>query len=234
MVAVGFIFLREEGLPAGVALKWVFITNNCIFKVQIYTGACRLHLKRLKPLEATVDPHVFIRIPRIERFKRDLKKAVIVYTDAQERVADFHSLRKTFGTNMARYGVPSRVAMALMRHRDRRLTDLISTDENMLGTKSAIESLPSFEKEACLASASQTGDISCHKQPSSRHLVSSSDTNGGYHDESQTTGTEEKRYDVAQAGTNGREIKMAGVLISNWNQIVQFLQQIAALQLATT
>ena len=43
---------------------------------------------------------VFRRIPRIERFRRDLKKAGIAYKDQQGRVADFHSLRKTFGTNL--------------------------------------------------------------------------------------------------------------------------------------
>lgn len=43
------------------------------------------------------------KFPRIERFKRDLKKAGgSDYRDAQGRYADFHSLRKTFGTNLAR------------------------------------------------------------------------------------------------------------------------------------
>ena len=34
--------------------------------------------------------------------------------------------------------------MALMRHSDRRLTDKVYTDENLLGTWSAIDSLPSY------------------------------------------------------------------------------------------
>ena len=62
--------------------------------------------------------------------------------------ADFHSLRKTFGTNLARAGVPSRAAMALMRHSDRRLTDKIYTDENLLGTWSAFDALPNYTETA--------------------------------------------------------------------------------------
>jgi len=91
---------------------------------------------------------VFTRIPRIERFYRDLKKAGIPLQDALGRKALFHSLRHTFGTNLARGGVASRVAMALMRHSDRRLTDKIYTDENLLGTWVAFDSLPNYGEQA--------------------------------------------------------------------------------------
>ena len=91
---------------------------------------------------------VFKLVPRIERFKRDLKRAGISYQDARGHFADFHSLRKTFGTNLAKAGVPSRVAMALMRHSDRRLTDKIYTDENLLGTWAAFDLLPVFTEPA--------------------------------------------------------------------------------------
>jgi len=91
---------------------------------------------------------VFTRIPRIERFYRDLKKAGIPLQDALGRKALFHSLRHTFGTNLARGGVASRVAMALMRHSDRRLTDKIYTDENLLGTWAAFDSLPNYGEQA--------------------------------------------------------------------------------------
>jgi integrase len=45
---------------------------------------------------------VFERMPRIERFYRDLKKAGIPLQDSFGRKAVFHSLRHTFGTNLAR------------------------------------------------------------------------------------------------------------------------------------
>ena len=101
-------------------------------------------LRGLKKEGLVEEDPVFPRFPRIERFQRDLKKAGVAYRDSAGRVADFHALRKTFGTNMAQAGVPSRVAMALMRHSDRRLTDKIYTDENPIGTWSAIQALPDY------------------------------------------------------------------------------------------
>src|SRR5208283_1866516 len=81
-------------------------------------------------------------------FRRDLKLAGVQYRDEAGRVADFHSLQKTFCTNLANAGVASRVAMTLMRHSDRRLTDKVYTDENLLGTSSAIEAIPSYANPA--------------------------------------------------------------------------------------
>ena len=113
----------------------------------------RLHqdvIAALRDLEDTgvAEEQIFPRFPRIERFKRDLKLAGVSYRDESGRVADFHSLRKTFCTNLANAGVASRVAMTLMRHSDRRLTDKIYTDENLLGTSSAIEAIPSYANQA--------------------------------------------------------------------------------------
>ena len=90
---------------------------------------------------------VFQRVPRIERFRRDLKKAGIEYSDARGRVADFHALRKTFDTNLQRKGVPPRVVMELMRHSDIRLTMKTYTDATQLPTTEAIRTLPSFSAQ---------------------------------------------------------------------------------------
>jgi integrase len=105
-------------------------------------------LGAFKSRETQADELVFKGVPRIERFYRDLKKAGIPLQDAFGRKAVFHSFRHTFGTNLARGGVASRVAMALMRHSDRRLTDKIYTDENLLGTWAAFDSLPNFGERA--------------------------------------------------------------------------------------
>jgi len=94
------------------------------------------------------DESVFKRVPRIERFRRDLIKAGIPLQDMLGRKAVFHSLRHTFGTNLARGGVASRVAMTLMRHSDRRLTDKVYTDENLLGTWAAFDALPNYAERA--------------------------------------------------------------------------------------
>ncbi len=70
--------------------------------------------------------------------------SVIDYRDALGRYTDFHSLRKTLGTNLAKAGVARRTAMSVMRHSDGKLTDKIYTDENLLGVETAIDVLPTF------------------------------------------------------------------------------------------
>ncbi len=105
-------------------------------------------LGELKRSAVAGDEIVFNVIPRIERFYRDLRKAGVPVLDGFGRKAVFHSLRHTFGTNLTRGGVANRVAMALMRHSDRRLTDKIYTDENLLGTWAAFDSLPNYASQA--------------------------------------------------------------------------------------
>jgi len=99
-------------------------------------------LRDLKRLKGAEEDRVF-RVPTIDTFREDLKRAGIPYRDAQGRVADFHSLRVTLCTNLHKAGVPERVAMEIMRHSDRRLTDRVYTDTSSLHTWSAIEMLPS-------------------------------------------------------------------------------------------
>jgi integrase len=105
-------------------------------------------LRKLKGCGKLEPDPVFRGIPRIERFRRDLIKAGIPLKDTFGRKAVFHSLRHTFGTNLVRGGVVSRVAMSLMRHSDRRLTDKIYTDEKLLGTSAAFDSLPNYAEWA--------------------------------------------------------------------------------------
>jgi len=151
--------LRRSELAA---LKWGDLNLDAVMPfVQVRASttknskpaAMRLHpdvVKAIQEIKGDKEPDksVFSRFPRIERFRRDLKKAGIPYRDGAGHFADFHSLRKTFGTNLANAGVPSRVAMALMRHSDRRLTDKIYTDENLLGTWSAFDALPNYTEPA--------------------------------------------------------------------------------------
>ncbi len=168
------------------ALKWSDLSLDAVTPfVQVRASttkngkpaAMRLHpdvvaaLLEHKAAAPSGGESVFPRMPRIERFCRDLKKAGIPYKDAAGRFADFHSLRKTFGTNLAKAGVPSRVAMTLMRHSDRRLTDKIYTDENLLGTWSAIDALPCFTEQA--------SQIASQKLVAGGQIVSLPVTTGG-------------------------------------------------------
>ena len=97
-------------------------------------------------LPASVDSAapVFGKVPRPEQFRKDLEKARITYKDVQGRQADFHALRYTFATNLARAGVNPRVAMEAMRHSEMRLTQNVYTDATQLGTFDAVKTLPSL------------------------------------------------------------------------------------------
>lgn len=99
-------------------------------------------LIRLKSVNAKPEDRVF-QVPAIETFRADLKRAGIVYEDKRRGRADFHALRKTFGTLMQLSGVQPRVAQELMRHSDIKLTTQIYTDANLLPTAAAIRSIPS-------------------------------------------------------------------------------------------
>ena len=88
---------------------------------------------------------VFVaRIPRMVQFKKDLVAAEIPYVDGRGEYADFHSLRKTFGTMLTLAGVGLRTVMELMRHSDMRLTTKTYTDANMLPISDAMVSLARF------------------------------------------------------------------------------------------
>ena len=87
-------------------------------------------------------------IPRMTAFRKDLEAAGIAYVDAKGEYADFHSLRKTFGTMLTLAGVPQRVVMELMRHSDMRLTAKTYTDAGMLPVDTTITKLPSLNGAA--------------------------------------------------------------------------------------
>lgn len=68
----------------------------------------------------------FLRVPSIARFRRHLHEAGIPEVTPEGRI-DFHALRVTFGTNLARAGVPLTLAQRLMRHSSPDLTSNIYT-----------------------------------------------------------------------------------------------------------
>lgn len=72
------------------------------------------------------DELVFRTMPPIDRLARmlrvDLQAAKIEYRDGAGRVVDFHALRHTYITNLARSGVHPKIAMDLARHSDINLT----------------------------------------------------------------------------------------------------------------
>ena len=106
-------------------------------------------LRTLRSADSAVDDDpVFRTMPTIYRFKKDLVHADIAYKDNQGRQADFHALRHTFATNLARAGINPRICMELMRHSDMKLTTKVYTDTTMLATGDAVEALPRWNTPA--------------------------------------------------------------------------------------
>ena len=77
--------------------------------------------------------------------KRDLKRCGIASEDEQGRVLDFHSLRYTFITMLARAGVHPAKAQRLARHSSIHLTMNVYTMLDTEDLRDAVDSLPSMK-----------------------------------------------------------------------------------------
>jgi integrase/recombinase XerD len=84
--------------------------------------------RRLAETRGHVTPaaRVFMAIPGVETLQQDLIAAGIEF-ETPEGVVDFHALRVTFGTSLARASVPLALAQKLMRHSTPVLTANIYT-----------------------------------------------------------------------------------------------------------
>jgi len=83
---------------------------------------------------------IFKSSPTRRTSQRDLARAGIVYENERGQ-ADRKSLRKSFGTHLARAGVSFQTAVKLMRHSDPRLTMNVYTDAALLDMRAAVEHL---------------------------------------------------------------------------------------------
>jgi integrase len=112
-------------------------------------------LKDWREQQHTLTGTVFKRsVPIAVTLLKDLAACGIKGVDEHGRHLDFHALRYTFATMLARAGVSPRVAMELMRHSDMRLTAKTYTDamnlplfdELVKVTPSLLPSLPASLK----------------------------------------------------------------------------------------
>ncbi len=86
-------------------------------------------LKAWRARQDQIAGKVFRRgVPTAKTILKDLAACGIKGMDEHGRHLDFHALRHTFATMLARAGVSPRVAMELMRHSDMRLTAKTYTD----------------------------------------------------------------------------------------------------------
>jgi len=95
--------------------------------------------------------------------RRDLDAAGIPYQDSSGRVADFHSLRHTFISNLSRSGVSPKVAQSLARHSTIGLTMDTYTHVGLYDERAALELLPTLptqgkgESGSSAAAVAKTG-----------------------------------------------------------------------------
>ena len=106
--------------------------------------------------EAEDDERVCLSIPSMDTHKRYLEKAEIPYLDDRGRRA-VHALRHSYGTLLAKSGVAPRVAMALMRHTDMRLTMNVYTDPRIFDLAGAVAKLPALTEPNGAESVKGTG-----------------------------------------------------------------------------
>jgi integrase len=85
--------------------------------------------------------------------RADLPGAGIPYAAAAGRVVDFHALRTTFGTALARCGVALQVAQRLMRHSSPTLTSRIYAVLGREDKRAAVAALPDLKRRRAPHSA---------------------------------------------------------------------------------
>ena len=78
--------------------------------------------------------------------ERRLESSFLAFKDERGYVVDFHSLRKTFITNLSRAGVSPKTAQTLARHSDINLTMNTYTMLGVLDQAAAVECLPPIPK----------------------------------------------------------------------------------------
>lgn len=121
-----------------------------------------------KPSDAKPEKAVFKIIKQPDwQFRRDLKLAGIEQVDALGRKVDFHALRYTFATKLAKEGVAQRLAQELMRHSDPKLTAMIYTDPSQLPTFESVQRLTWHDDQPEKVSTqigTQNPDFSGHSQ----------------------------------------------------------------------
>jgi integrase-like protein len=90
-------------------------------------------------------PFPFSKNRATDALKEDLAAASIPY-QTERGYADVHSLRVTFGTSLARAGVPLVEAQRLMRHHDPALTANVYTDLRAVEAAVSVEKLPDLSR----------------------------------------------------------------------------------------
>lgn len=82
---------------------------------------------------------VTLKKPKLPQAERYVDDNMVGYREEGVGQYDRKSLRKTFGTHLAKAGVDLRIAQRLMRHSDPKLTSMIYTDPVLLDMRGAVD-----------------------------------------------------------------------------------------------
>jgi integrase len=166
-------------------------------------------LRNVKPLDAKPSDKVLIgrMLPGMWKMKSDLAKAGIKYVEEGRR-ADFHALRHTLATNLARMNVPPRLAMEMMRHGDMRLTMTTYTDANLLPLAGAIQALPWLGASAATIGQSST-QIRTHSADAVCRNMSHSDANDVSSENAEDHENDSLWHEVMQRVVSRQKLKLA-------------------------
>ncbi len=131
--------------------------------------ASRIGRANLRPSSANVvafgataqDPLLFELPPAMTRiFTLDLQAAKIIKVDERGRVVDVHSLRHTFGTLLAKSGVPQQLAQFAMRHSDPKLTANLYTHLDLGDLGTAVAAIPPLVARERAAATAESASVS--------------------------------------------------------------------------
>ncbi len=134
-------------------------------------------------------------MPTMKTHRRLLAAAEIPFVDCDGLRVDFHALRHTYCTNVQRVGANQRELMALMRHSERRLSDHVYTDVNLLPLAAVVQALPDFSPI----------QIATHDSGASSHKMSLTVADVSSAERAVSVVSRGKTHDKAQAVANSRE-----------------------------
>jgi integrase len=177
-------------------------------------------LKRIKPADAQPTDFVFSNqnLPSMHMVRKHLEKAGIPYKDEDGRQFDFHALRHTLATNLAKSNVQPRVAMEMMRHSDIRLTLKTYTDSTRLPLMAALDGLPIFlptdgdERKAGEATTEQRTQMRTQDTDVLGRDVARCGTRAGNEELTQLSGNDALGHELACSDTTMRDSEMAALL----------------------
>jgi integrase len=146
--------LSLKGKSPTVTVKATFAKNKTTTELPLRPATAALlkaHTRQRLPVARVFNMPPSDKTAKM--FRRDVEAAGIPYRDDDGLVADFHSLRHTFITNLVNAGVHPKIAQKLARHSDIKLTMDRYTHLQRDAERSALDVLPDLDSNAGAATA---------------------------------------------------------------------------------